>query len=105
MHVEAGTPAEWVEQFPSPDEIAPLVLKAAALPGTGRILDADALQRDPAAAVAGDGHLAEADAFAEPPVEAEPGRGPSPRVRTAVRSSANALQKYPRGAAELAARI
>jgi hypothetical protein len=57
MHIEAGTPAEWMEKFPSPDEIAPLVLKAAALPGTGRILDAEALQLDPAAALAGDGRL------------------------------------------------
>ncbi len=105
MHEEAGTPREWIEQFPSPDEIAPLVLRAAALPGTGRILDADALQRHEAAGLAGDGRLAEAEAFTEGPLEAEPGRGPSPRVRAALRATAATLHRYPRGAAELASRI
>jgi histidinol-phosphate aminotransferase len=105
LHEEAGTPPEWIEQFPTPDEIAPLVLRAAALPGTGRIFDAEALQRDPAAAQAGDGRLAEAEAFAEPPLEAEPGRAPSPHVRAALRATAATLHRYPRGSAELAARI
>ena len=48
-----------------------VVLKAAALPGTGRVLDAEALEVDPAAALAGDGHLAQADLFPEPGPEAE----------------------------------
>jgi histidinol-phosphate aminotransferase len=105
MHVEAGTPAEWIEKFPSPDEIAPLVLKAMALPVTGRILDAEALQSDPPAALAGDGHLADVERFVEPPIEAEPARAPSPHVRAAVRSTAGALHRYPHGAAALAARL
>ena len=105
MHAEAGTPPEWVEQFPSAEEIAPLVIKAAALPGTGRILDVEALQRDPAAALAGDGHLAEVEQFQEPQLEAEPGRGPPPHVRAALRSTAAILHRYPHGSAELAARI
>src|SRR5436305_10343507 len=58
LHDEAGTPPEWKEHFPTAEQIAPLVLKAAALPGTGRVLDAEALEVDPAAALAGDGHLA-----------------------------------------------
>ncbi|MFN2549203.1 MAG: aminotransferase class I/II-fold pyridoxal phosphate-dependent enzyme [Myxococcales bacterium] len=103
LHVDAGTPAEWLEKFPSAEEIAPLVITAAALPGTGRILDAEALQLDPAAALAGDGRLADVEPFREPPLEAEPGRGPSPRVRAALKSIP--LQAYPRGAARLAARI
>ena len=105
MHEEAGTPREWIEQFPSPDEIAPLVLKAAALPGSGRILDAEALQRDEGAALAGDGHLAEVEPFGEPPLEAEPGRRASPHVRAALKATAATLHRYPRGAGELAARI
>ena len=105
LHEEAGTPRDWVEQFPSPDEVAPLVLRAAALPGTGRIFDADALERDPSAARAGDGRLADAELFAESQLEAEPGRGPSPHVRAALRATAASLHRYPRGAADLAARI
>ena len=105
LHEEAGTPPEWIAQFPSPDEIAPLILRAAALPGTGRIFDADALQRDEAAALASDGRLAQVEPFDEPLLEAEPGRGPSPHVRAALRATAASLHRYPRGAAELAARI
>lgn len=105
LHVEAGTPREWIEQFPSPDEIAPLVLKAAGVEGSGRIVDAEALQRDPAAALAGDGRLAQVEPFEEAPFEAEPGRRPSPRVRAAVRASADKLHLYPRGAEELRKRI
>ena len=105
LHEEAGTPPEWMAQFPSPDEVAPLVLRAAELPGTGRIIDADALQRDEAAALAGDGRLAEVEPFSEPVLEAEPGRGPSPHVRSALRATAAELHRYPRGAADLAARI
>ena len=105
LHEEAGTPPEWIAQFPSPDEVAPLVLRAAALPGTGRIFDGDSLQRDEAAALAGDGRLAQVEPFAEPPLEAEPGRGPSPHVRAALRATAAGLHRYPRGAEELAARL
>ena len=105
LHEQAGTPPEWMAQFPSPDEIAPLILRAAALPGTGRIFDAEALQRDEAAAQASDGRLAQVEPFDEPQLEAEPGRGPSPHVRAALRATAPALHRYPRGAAELAARI
>ena len=105
LHEEAGTPSGWIAQFPTPDEIAPLVLRAAALPGTGRIFDAGALQRDGAAALASDGRLAEAEPFTEPPSEAEPGRRPSPRVRAALRATGPLLHLYPRGAGELAERI
>ena len=105
LHVEAGTPQEWLEQFPTPDEIAPLVLVAASLPGTGRVLDADALQRDQAAARAGDGRLAEVEPLEEPQLEAEPGRRPSPHVRQALRATAAGLHLYPRGAAELEKRL
>ena len=105
MHEEAGTPKEWIEQFPKPEQIAPLVIRAAALPGTGRILDIEALEHDRDAALAGDGHLAEAEPFTEPLWEAEPGRRPSPHVRAALRATASELHRYPRGAGELAARI
>ena len=105
LHEEAGTPPEWMEKFPAPEDVAPLILRAAALPGTGRILDAEALASDPVSALAGDGHLAEVDPLPEPAIEAEPGRRPSPRVRAALRATAAELHLYPRGAAELAARI
>ncbi len=105
LHEQAGTPAEWLEQFPSAGEVAPSILRAAALPGTGRILDAEMWERDEAAALAGDGRLAEVEPFEEPQFEAEPGRGPSPRARAAMRATAAALHRYPRGTADLAARL
>jgi histidinol-phosphate aminotransferase len=105
LHEQAGTPKEWMETFPTPEEVAPLILQAAALPGTGRILDAEALQSDPAAALAGDGRLAQAEPLPESAIEAEPGRRSSPRVRAAIRATAAELHLYPRGAADLAARI
>jgi histidinol-phosphate aminotransferase len=105
LHEEAGTPREWMETFPSPEEVVPLILRAAALPGTGRILDAEALAGDPAGALAGDGHLGQVEPLPEPSMEAEPGRTASPRVRAALRGTASGLHLYPRGAAGLAARI
>jgi histidinol-phosphate aminotransferase len=106
LHEDAGTPPAWIEQFPLPDEVAPLVLALAAANVTGRIVDADALAQDPAAALAGDGHLAQA----EPPqshehAEAEPGRRPSPRVRAALRATAPELHTYPHGLVALGERI
>lgn len=92
MHDRLGTPREVQEQFLGAEEAARLVLRAAAEPGTGRILDAD-------------GPLADAEPFGEPLVEAEPGRRPSPRVRRALRATAAELHAYPRGAGALAARI
>ena len=103
LHEEAGTPREWLEQFASPDEAAALVLRAAALPGSGRIFDAEALPSDPGAL--GNPQLAAADAFGEPSQEAEPGRRPSPQVRAAVRATASSLHLYPRAAGELSARL
>jgi histidinol-phosphate aminotransferase len=105
LHEEAGTPPEWMATFPLPEEVAPLVLRAASVSGTGRIIDGDALALDPAAALAGDGHLADAGALPEPPEEAEPGRRPSAKIRAAVRASASHLHRYPRGADELASRV
>jgi histidinol-phosphate aminotransferase len=105
LHEQAGTPPEWIAQFPSPDEVAPLILRAAALPGSGRVFDAEALLRDEFTALAGDGRLAEAELLSEPELEAEPGRRPSPRVRRALRATAAALHLYPRGAEELAHRL
>jgi histidinol-phosphate aminotransferase len=91
LHDVAGTPADWIAQFPSPEEIAPLVLQAARMPGTGRILEAD------------DGRLSSLDIFVEPELEAEPGRRPSPRVRQAMRAAP--AHGYPRGAGQLAERL
>jgi histidinol-phosphate aminotransferase len=105
LHEEAGTPPEWMATFPPPEEVAPLVLRAASVSGTGRIIDGDALALDPAAALAGDGRLADADALPEPTEEAEPGRRPSAKIRAAVRGSASHLHCYPRGADELASRV
>ncbi|HEX4386894.1 MAG TPA: SDR family oxidoreductase, partial [Myxococcales bacterium] len=94
LHEVAGTPAEWMEQFPTPDEIAPLVLQAAQMPGSGRVFDAEALPF---------GRLEALDAFVEPEFEAEPGRRPSPRVRQAMRMAP--AHGYPRGASQLAQRL
>jgi histidinol-phosphate aminotransferase len=43
--------------------------------------------------------------FDEPALEAEPGRRPSPRVRAALRKTAETLHRYPRGADGLAERL
>jgi histidinol-phosphate aminotransferase len=104
LHEDAGTPREWIEQFPTPEQIAPLVLLAAEQPGSGRVIDAEALAESPQAAL-GDGHLAQAEELGEPEAEAEPGRRPSPRVLRAIRESATHAGRYPRGAEELAERI
>jgi len=98
LHEAAGTPAGWTAQFPTPEEIAPLVLQAAELPGSGRIFDAEGLD-----ALAADARLADIEPLVEPEVEAEPGRRPSPHVRAALR--ALAAPGYPRGAGELAERL
>jgi len=92
MHDSIGTPPEVQRHFLGVEGAARLVLQAAEQPGTGRILDAE-------------GPLADVEPFDEPLVEAEPGRRASPRVRTALRASADAVHRYPRGAGELAARI
>src|SRR5258708_23591370 len=84
LHEEAGTPRDLIEQFPAPEQIVPLVLAAAALPGTGRILDAEALAIEARAAIAGDGRLAEVEALIEPVLEAAPGRRPPPHARAAL---------------------
>jgi histidinol-phosphate aminotransferase len=96
LHEEAGTPAEWLARFPTPEEVAPLVLQAAELPGSGRIFDATSLD-------ALDARLCAVEPFVEPEGEAEPGRRPSPHLRRALR--AIAPTGYPRGASELASRI
>ena len=108
LHEIAGTPPEWIAQFPSPAEVAPLLLALAGAGVTGRIVDADALALDPAAALAGDGRLAQVEKLArdeDEHVEPEPGRRPSPGVRLAVRATAASLQCYPTGAAALSERI
>jgi histidinol-phosphate aminotransferase len=117
LHEHAGTPRDEIARFPTPDEVAPLVLALAGPLGralTGRAVDADALAIDPEAALRGDGRLSglhplqplvhEADAGELQP-EAEPGRRPSPRVRCAVRETAAALHRYPDPGAALAARL
>ena len=91
LHEQAGTPAEWVQQFPTPDEAAPAVLLAAVQPGSGQLF--------------GDDLLADAEVLPEPEQEGEPGRRPSPHVRRKLRESADQLHRYPRGAGELAARL
>jgi histidinol-phosphate aminotransferase len=108
LHELAGTPPEWVAQFPSPDEVAPLVLALASAGVTGRIVDADALAQDPAAALAGDGRLAQAERLVrdgEEHAEPEPGRRPSPRVRGAIRKTAAEAHRYPAGTEALTDRI
>ena len=89
-HEIAGTPADVLAQFPSPEEIAPFVLQAAARPGTGLMLEVEP-------------RLDGIESFVEPELEAEPGRRPSPRVRAALR--APAPHGYPRGAVQLAERL
>jgi histidinol-phosphate aminotransferase len=108
LHELAGTPPEWVAQFPSPDEVAPLVLALASAGVTGRIVDADALAQDPAAALAGDGRLAQTERLVrdgEEHAEPEPGRRPSPRVRGAIRKTAAEAHRYPAGTEALTDRI
>ena len=106
LHEDAGTPPEWIAQFPPPEDLAPLVLRVAMGEFTGRILDADALLLDPVAAMAGDGHLAEAEALdGDGRDEPEPGRRPSPRVRAALRAASSLVHRYPAGTAALAERI
>lgn|GEM_PF-207165 len=107
LHELAGTPPEVRSHFPSPDEIAPLILKFAEVQGlTGRCVDAELFAQDPQAALSGDGRLAplEPDPH-DPHPEAEPGRRPSPRVRRALRETAGGLHGYPGGAALLCARL
>jgi histidinol-phosphate aminotransferase len=89
-HEIAGTPADVLAQFPTPEEIAPLVLQAAERPGTGLVIETEP-------------RLESVDAFVEPEIEAEPGRRPSPRVRAALRAAAP--HGYPRGAGQLAERL
>lgn len=132
LHEQAGTPPELIAQFPSPDEVTPLVLEALGLPGplsrglpdaharglSGRCLDAESLAADPSAAMWSDGRLAQVlplqpppstqpdnDDLDDAPLEPEPGRAPSPRVRRALRGTASSLQKYPSDAARLARRL
>ena len=108
LHELADTPPEWVAKFPSPDEVAPLVIALAEAGVTGRIVDADALAVDPVAALAGDGRLAQAEKLArdgEEHAEPEPGRRPSPRVRASLRATASALHRYPAETAALVERI
>ena len=107
LHEQAGTPPEWVSHFPSPEEIAPLVLQIADLRDiTGRCLDAELFVQDAAAALSGDGRLAPIEPHPqEPHPEAEPGRRPSVRVRRALRETATGLHAYPDGAAALCEKI
>jgi histidinol-phosphate aminotransferase len=147
MHQQAGTPPELIAQFPTADEVAPLVLflaGPAARGLTGRAIDAEALAREPSAALLGDGRLASiaplqptsiaplqptsiaplqrgsiallqptpiaplqplSRAEPEVPPEAEPGRRPSPKVRRALRATADSVQRYPSTGAQLASRL
>ena len=106
LHEDAGTPPEWIAQFPAPAEIAPLVLRLAQERFTGRVVDAGALALDPVAALAGDGRLANAEALDQDDrAEAEPGRRPSPRVRAAIRAASSELHRYPARTLELCERI
>ncbi len=107
LHEIARTPPEWIARFPSPEEIAPLVLLLAEARGlTGRCVDADLFVQDPQAAISGDGRLALIEPQPhQPQAEAEPGRRPSPRVRRALRETAATLHSYPEGAALLYVRL
>ena len=115
LHEHAGTPRAAIETFPTPDEVAPLVLWLSGPHGrglTGRALDADALAFDPASALAADGHLAYVPPLQplsaqdlDAPAEAEPGRRPSVKVRRAVRETAASLHRYPELGGRLAARL
>ena len=114
LHQRAGTPREVIESLPSAGDIAPLVLLAAGQRArglTGRTIDFEALASDPDAALHGDGRLATVNelqralAESEPLAEAEPGRRPSPRVRRALRATADSLHRYPHEGGALAARL
>ncbi len=115
LHEEAGTPPEVIAQFPTPGEIAPLVLELLGerMSGlSGRCIDAERLAEDPDGALFGDGRLAALPPLQpppsmsiEPPPEVEPGRAPSPRMRAALRATAAKLAHYPTDAHLLARRL
>lgn len=105
LHLHAGTPAQAIARFPTPDQVAPLIVQLLgdqAPQTSGRCFDAEALGLDADAALHGSGGLAfvaplQPVTLDEPAApEAEPGRRPSPRVLRALRASAASVQVYPR---------